>query len=230
MLISHPPLSTDSFTLYIKGSILLGKIKTFNVRYKIRTSDVLNASPPDGNSPDSGSGQADPRESIEFQMLDRLVGTFIARIPKEFKDPFAVGEGTTRVDPVLYSALLLPHVSALRSHPLHLKADLESIFRSMILLHDPHAKLSSPGCISSSRILTSIRAILDLIYNLCATTYDLLQLEHSCSFCWFIAGAALTRFLKAKIDAGDEAEVLRMTGELQALKWVSTSHICSVRS
>ncbi|KAG8941100.1 hypothetical protein FRC04_004720 [Tulasnella sp. 424] len=76
----------------------------------------------------------------------------------------------------------------------------------MIQLHDPHAKPDSPNDHSALQMLAAIRAILDLIYRLCGTTYDLLYLDHSCSLGWFVAGAAIIRFLKAKIDAKDEDE------------------------
>lgn len=88
----------------------------------------------------------------------------------------------------------------------------------MILLHDPHADIGSPNCLSSSRILAATRSILELIYKLCGTTYDLIYLDHSCSFCWFVAGASLIRFLKAKMRIGDEAEVNRITQELGVVR------------
>lgn len=92
------------------------------------------------------------------------------------------------------------------------------MYRSMILLHDPHADISSPNCLSASRLLTAARAILDLIYKISATTFDLVYLDHACSFCWFIAGATLIRFLRARLDAGDEAEVGRISQELEVVR------------
>ncbi len=89
----------------------------------------------------------------------------------------------------------------------------------MILLHDPHVDMSSFNCPSAPRMLSAIRSILDLIYKLCATTYDLIFLDHSCSFCWFVAGAALIRFLKVRMDAGDGEEVARMSQELGVVRY-----------
>lgn len=84
----------------------------------------------------------------------------------------------------------------------------------MILLHDPHAEIGSPNCPSSERVLAAARAILELMYKLCATTYDLLYLDHASTFFWFLAGVVLIQFLKAKKDAGLEDEVAAVNQEL----------------
>ncbi len=121
MVLTHPPLATDSFTLYLKGTILLGKVKTFNVRFKMRYTDGMG--PSSGSTytaayqetysygaPSSTSGsKIDPRETAEFQFLDNLIRTFPSSIPKEFKDAVGMDIGM-KLDPVLYVAHLLPHV------------------------------------------------------------------------------------------------------------------------
>ncbi len=116
-MVTHPPQTTDSFTLYIKAAILLGKVKSFNVRFKIRYSDGVPDVPnsytsdqPFGYPPPSPPAPKgiDPRETAEFQILDNLLRNFTNSIPREFKDP--VGAGGSRMDPVLYLAHLLPHV------------------------------------------------------------------------------------------------------------------------
>lgn len=156
MLITHPPLTTDAFTLYLKGSVLLGKVKTFNVRFKMRYTDGAgptamgsstytasslydnhqsNAhdpynwaqqaaqqqrSPPHAprepnpaypyGAPSSTAGsKIDPRETAEFQLLDNLIRSFIGSIPKDFREPVPTDLGV-KLDPVLYTAHLLPHV------------------------------------------------------------------------------------------------------------------------
>ncbi|KIO32298.1 hypothetical protein M407DRAFT_18860 [Tulasnella calospora MUT 4182] len=45
-------------------------------------------------------------------------------------------------------------------------------------------------------------------------------LDHSCSFCWFVAATALIRFLKAKILQGNEAETLKLTSEIQVIRFM----------
>lgn len=94
MLVAHPPAITDSFTLYIKASCLLGRVKTFNGRFKNQFEEGL----PNG---------MDPRESTAFQILDTAITEFKLSIPKEYREPTA-GDG--KLDPVLYLALVLPNV------------------------------------------------------------------------------------------------------------------------
>ncbi|KAG9043658.1 hypothetical protein FS837_009293 [Tulasnella sp. UAMH 9824] len=222
MLTTHPPLTTDSFTLYVKGSVLLGKIKTFNVRFKMRYTDgggtttygssIYGASPfnqdqtgpnleyPYGAPSSTATSKVDARETAEFQVLDNLIRSFIMSFPKQLKNPVPT-ELESKLDPVLYTAHLLPHIA-------------------MILLHDPHADIGSPNCFSSQRILSATRSILELIYKLCGTTYDLIYLDHACSFCWFVAGAALIRFLKASMAASNASEVERMTQELGVVRFM----------
>ncbi|KIO22771.1 hypothetical protein M407DRAFT_245041 [Tulasnella calospora MUT 4182] len=137
-----------------------------------------------------------PTESEEFHHLDQTIAAFTTNIPRAFRDPV----GTT-VDPLLYTVHLLPHVA-------------------MIQLHNPHAKPDSPNDHSAMQMLTATRAILDLIYKLSGTTYDLLYLDHSCSVGWFVAGAAIIQFLKARIAAKDEDEVVRLEQELGIVKFM----------
>ncbi|KAG8941097.1 hypothetical protein FRC04_004717 [Tulasnella sp. 424] len=137
-----------------------------------------------------------PTDSEEFRYLDQAIAAFTGNIPRAFRDPV----GAT-VDPILYTAHLLPHVA-------------------MIQLHDPHAKPDSPNDYSAMQMLAATRAILDLTYKLCGTTYDLLYMDHSCSLGWFVAGAAIIRFIKAKIDAKDEDETMRLEQELGIVKFM----------
>jgi len=51
----------------------------------------------------------------------------------------------------------------------------------MIVLHDPHAEVQRSGCISALKILTAARAILDMIYNVWSTSFDITLLDSFCS-------------------------------------------------
>ncbi|KAG9047466.1 hypothetical protein FS837_002180 [Tulasnella sp. UAMH 9824] len=192
MLLTHPFLTTDSWTLYIKATILVSRVRSFNFHYRIPTAPTGTAT----SEPDTERATVSPTESEQFRQLNQTITAFVRDMPRAYRNP--VG---TAVDPLLYMAHLLPHVA-------------------MIQLHDPHAQLHSPNDHSAMQLLAATRAIMDLIYKLCGTTYDLLYLDHGCSFCWFVAGAALIRFLKAKMDAGDEDEVARIEQELGAVKFM----------
>ncbi|CAK5280565.1 unnamed protein product [Mycena citricolor] len=102
------------------------------------------------------------------------------------------------VDPS-YVACLMPHVA-------------------LILLHDPHAKMNRKGCISALKIITAAHAILDLIYNVCSTSFDVTLLEPFCAFCWFIAGRVILRFLQAAIDAQDTDNIATFRSELDFIE------------
>ena len=56
-----------------------------------------------------------------------------------------------------------------------------SVFRAIILLHDAHAHVNSPLCVSAYRILEASRAILDLIYVVRSTSYNIVLLDYFCS-------------------------------------------------
>lgn len=47
----------------------------------------------------------------------------------------------------------------------------------MIQLHDPHAQFHSPNDHSAMQMLSATREILDLIYKVCGTTYDLIYMD-----------------------------------------------------
>ncbi|KAG9047470.1 hypothetical protein FS837_002184 [Tulasnella sp. UAMH 9824] len=188
MLFTHPPLTTDSWTLYIKASILISRVRSLNSRYWISAASKKAGM--------SAELQGPPTESEEFRHLDQTIASFTRNIPRAFQDPVGIA-----VDPLLYTAHILPHVA-------------------MIQLHDPHAKVDSPNDHSAMQMLAATRAILDLIYKLSGTTYDLLYLDHSCSFGWFIAGVAIIRFLKAKIQARAEDEVVGLEQELGVVKFM----------
>ncbi|KAG8857244.1 hypothetical protein FRB96_005919 [Tulasnella sp. 330] len=210
MLVTHPSLVTDSFTLYLKASVIFGKVRSFNHRYKqhhdVLCTNITSSSMAGWCSPNvseftasmSPEKPSDPRETKEFKELNGLINAFIACIPKEFKDPVGVTTGA-KLDPTLYVAHLLPHMA-------------------MITLHDPHANVYSANDASARELLLAARMIMELIYSVCGTAFDLLYLDHTSSTAWFLAGAALIRFLAAKTAQGDEVEAAILMEELNAVK------------
>ncbi|KAG8997274.1 hypothetical protein FRB95_003580 [Tulasnella sp. JGI-2019a] len=219
MLITHPRLTTDAFTLYIKATVLLGRVKTFNVRfrYKYTDGDGTDHHPATMvSSPASGAGfepppkdygrlvnevtTINPLDTEEFSALDDLIESFIENIPGEFRDPVGLNTGA-KLDPILYMAHLVPHMA-------------------MITLHDPHANVFAAHDASAEKLLKSARTILDLIYKVCSTTFDLIYLDHSASTAWFFAGVTLIRFLNARTIQKNDAEVARLNQELGVIKFI----------
>ncbi|KAG9042988.1 hypothetical protein FS837_010152 [Tulasnella sp. UAMH 9824] len=184
MLLHHPSLTTDSWTLYIKATILVSRVRVFNARYRIHSK--LRREDP----------TIPPTQAEEFQSLDRTISAFLQSIPRTFRQPVGV-----TVDALLYMAHLVPHVARIQ-------------------LHDPHAQLRVPDDYSAIQLLSAAHEILDLIYKISATSFYVAYLDPACGFCWFLAGATITRFLRVKIDAQDAKEVAALTQELGAVKYI----------
>ncbi|KAJ6610095.1 hypothetical protein B0H10DRAFT_2166192 [Mycena sp. CBHHK59/15] len=89
---------------------------------------------------------------------------------------------------------------------------------AIVLLHDPHANVRRSGCISALKILTAARSILDLAYNVCSTSFDVTLLDPFCSFCWFISGRVLVRFLQAAMDANTSEQIATLRAELEFIQ------------
>ena len=86
----HPTLSTDSFGIYVKAASLMGKVKTFNLRYRMRYPSPLDS----------------PLGWDDLMSLDNTIQSFITSLPREYCTPFIA----ETVDPILYTAHLLPQV------------------------------------------------------------------------------------------------------------------------
>ncbi|KAJ3547585.1 hypothetical protein NMY22_g1586 [Coprinellus aureogranulatus] len=191
VLSNHPDLTTDSFVLYIKGTILLSKTKAFNSRFRARhfAGDSSVASPRQDQYPND---PIDPRSSPAFMELDNCLSSFKRdHFPSHLRTPIV----DNVVDNHLYTAFLLPLVST-------------------IMLHDPHAEVQRSGCISALKILTAARAILDLIYDVTNTSFDITLLDTFCSVCWFSSGRVLVRFLQASLEARNTEQINTLQSEI----------------
>jgi hypothetical protein len=194
VLLENPEQTTDSFTLYIKGSILISRVKTFNLRFRARhfAGDATVS-----NEYQTSSERADPRGSQAFIELDCTIDSFTSTFPGRCRNPIM----NNIVDSHLYTAWLMPHVAS-------------------IILHDPHADVQHSGCVSALKILTAARAILDLIYNVCSTSFNISLLDTFCSFCWFSAGRVLVRFLQAAQEASIYEQSATLQAELEFIQYV----------
>jgi hypothetical protein len=172
IILLHPPERTDSFVLYIKTTILLSRVKTFNVRYKGRYHAGETAFQSPSNKPRRLEEMFDPRDTEAFQELNSIVLSFRPSWPSHLKDPIQDG----MVDPHLYAASVGSYVYATISFisvPRLIRID----FRAQILLHDPHMRPSDPRCPSANAIFKAARGILELIYGISSTSYDVSLLD-----------------------------------------------------
>lgn len=120
-----------------------------------------------------------------------------------------------------------------------ISTDLITSLSATIVLHDPHADVRRSGCISALKILTAARAILDLIYNVWSTSFDISLLDSFCSvfysfvilfprlmtqnqFAWFFGGRVLVRFLQAAMDTKSQDQISTLRAELGFVQYVFT--------
>lgn len=195
MLLSHDPEQTDSFILYIKSSILMSKVKCFNIRFRARNfaGDPKMTVP--GMGADRSAQYLDPRQTEGFREVDNLVSCFVESFPRHLKDPVQGGV----VDPHLLLACLAPNVAK-------------------ILLHDPHADPQSKGCISVVRILEAARSMLNWLYAILSTSYDITLLDNFAVFAFFMTGRVLVRFVQNSKEMGDETQLLTFRTELEFIR------------
>ncbi|KAH8102517.1 hypothetical protein BXZ70DRAFT_786901 [Cristinia sonorae] len=203
ILTTHREPQTDSFILYIKATVLLSRVKVFNLRFKGKhyngDASVIspNNSPTDGELPNPDT--FDIKEAPAFRELESSILGFKSAFPHHLRDP-VLSDGQP-VDPHLYAASLIP-------------------FLAIILLHEPHARPTSSTCVHAAKILRASRSIVDLAYTLNATSYDVSLLGLSPVMVWFIGARVLIRFLKAAIDSNSEQHILALQGEIFFLRTV----------
>lgn len=123
------------------------------------------------NSPASADQQEifDIKDAPAFQELDKMINAFRTSFPAHLKSPI-IGQS---VDPYLYTASLIPHLYvSIRSIRDHCLIKFVMLFRGLILLNEPHARPGEATCVHADRILRAARAIVDLMYNIASTSYD----------------------------------------------------------
>ncbi|KAI0639707.1 hypothetical protein C8Q77DRAFT_1214178 [Trametes polyzona] len=196
----HLESQIDSFIIYVKATILLSKIKVFNTRYLVKRHLGDPAMQP---NPAGIPGMPIPnliQSSPAFVELDRLLLNFKQSLPARFRDPLADGV----LDMSLFAALTTAHFG-------------------VILLHEGHAKIGRPGCISSCKVLAAARGILNLLYEAYSTSHNLALLGVYPMSCWYAAGRVMVRFLKAAIEAASEEHIATLQAEVNFFRSVITA-------
>jgi hypothetical protein len=163
----HGPETTDSFVLLIKSFIILSRVTTFNIRTRTHMETSSGGEVKDSTT---------ITESSAFKTLDSLLHKFKLSFPTAFRDPLNRKGAGSLVDPLLYCAhaTYFTFVHCDPVFPSFIRAHPQWIFCSaVILLHDPHADVSSPNCTQSQKVLGAARAILNSVYSLTATSYDI---------------------------------------------------------
>ena len=106
MLLNHPGGQTDSFILMVKASVILSKVKNFNLRcrarYFAKDPDFIPVAPMQLPS----SEVMDPRSTPAFTEIDVIVGSFGSSFPPDLRNPI---NGNV-VDVHLFTACTIPYV------------------------------------------------------------------------------------------------------------------------
>ncbi|TFK52054.1 hypothetical protein OE88DRAFT_1807933 [Heliocybe sulcata] len=196
IFVTHPEEHTDPFALYVKAVMLLSKVKNFNLRFRTRQFSGDPATMPIASEPEDPHHPNDPRATPAFMELDGSITSFRQSLPRHLSHP--VG-GDNGVDWYLYTVCLVPHAAA-------------------ILLHEPHAEVGQRSCASACRILEASRAILNLVYALTSTSYDISLLDNFSTFAWFLAGRILARFLEAAILVNGQEQIPALVNEITYIR------------
>ncbi|KAI0691861.1 hypothetical protein BC835DRAFT_1359567 [Cytidiella melzeri] len=191
MFLIHPPAQTDSFILFVKSTILLSHVKNFNIRVRGRYFTGDPAVYPQYPNAEHEMSNWDPRGSPAFQELEHITVMFRQSFPSHMKNPMQ----DDTVDPYLFNASTAAHLSQL-------------------ILHEPYADISDSNCVSRQQILKAVRSILDLMYSLTATSYDVSLLDHLCILSLNICNRVLVRALKAAIDENNAEEIVVLHSEI----------------
>jgi hypothetical protein len=163
--------------------MLLSRVKAYNLRFRSKrfmgdpaftyASTYAEAWEKVGDEAQDKS--ADPRRTSGFIEIDHIASMFRQSFPLYLRNPIRDGS----VDSHLYTACLTPHLCV--SYCPCYDALIVMCFSAIILLHDPHAHVQSPGCVSAFKILEASRAVLDLIYAVRSTSFDVTLLDFFCA-------------------------------------------------
>ncbi|TDL28499.1 hypothetical protein BD410DRAFT_227200 [Rickenella mellea] len=198
VLLRHCAEQTDSFILYVKASMLLSKVKTFNLRFRTRNfagDPDMTVLPGTPDLQEENGQRIDPRATKAFQSIDKLVETFVENFPRGFNDAVV----NNLVDTHLFTACVAPHIAR-------------------IMLHDPHANLKRVRCSSRQRILEAARAVLQHTYSVQSTSFDLTLSDNFIAFAWHMTGRVLVRFLKSAKDENDHTAIKTFRTELEFIR------------
>ena len=114
ILLHHPEDQVDSFSLYIKGCMLLSRVKAYNLRFRsmrfvgdpafVYASTYAEAWEKVGHSAQDKA--ADPRRTSGFIEIDHIASMFRQSFPLYLRNPIR----DSSVDSHLYTACLTPHL------------------------------------------------------------------------------------------------------------------------
>ncbi|QRW05380.1 Fungal specific transcription factor domain [Ceratobasidium sp. AG-Ba] len=132
-----------------------------------------------------------------FAELEQQISAFRASFPSQYKDPIV--QSSRGLDTHLYVAHLIPGFAKL-------------------LLHEKLVQ-PSPNCVSAHKAVEAAREILELVYAVCSTSYDITRLLPICAFSWYKAASFLTGVLRFHLAAGNHAAATRTDSEIRTIRF-----------
>lgn len=186
LFMSHPPHVCGITQLYFKTIVLLGRVISHLQSHARRPEHTQLSGQPDWRGTTSANLSPDARLRPDFKRIDADVVTFRLSLPRELHALDHVHS-----DPRLALVHGIPHALT-------------------ILLHENFITLDD-GDVSLARCLLSARAILDVIYALWGTSFDIGLLIPFINWCWVVAGRTFVRELAINMRKGrtHEAEKSR---------------------
>ncbi|KAF8527964.1 fungal-specific transcription factor domain-containing protein, partial [Hysterangium stoloniferum] len=140
------------------------------------------------------AGEVDPRDTPVFKGLDGIISTFRISFPPGLREPIVGGV----VDNHLYLAHLIPHTA-------------------MLLLHDPHADFMVHDQ-SCEKLTVAAHAILQMVYAVCSTNYDITLLDPSVVWCWYTAAQELVQEMRHARETGQGEQATFLRSEIEAIR------------
>lgn len=226
LFMNHPPHLTDSWVLYVKSLVLLGRVCTFNRRLELhRRADVNNGVRPPGQMffprnllyDEGGVARLDYGTfrnaessaailaSAQFKTLDNMVIAFQGSVPSQFRDPFASnarwkrrssGERDDDVDVNAYMVEL-------------------GINAATIVLHGPHVDMGAEVCVSRDRALHAARSILDGVRAMASTSFNVLLLPRAVLSMWECAIGVLALFYYHALNNSEDEDAAMYRSEIE---------------
>ncbi|GAA5983894.1 hypothetical protein JCM11641_006413 [Rhodosporidiobolus odoratus] len=201
--LSHPPHLVGPLQLMLKSVVLFGRVNAFTQRapHQKPTATSWDANPL--NDP-----VRDIRDTDAFKRLDVTIQSFRASIPREYQlHSFVPGSGTF---PVLdETRLCLVHGLA------HI---------STILLHEPWVASLDEGDFSMRKCSESAREILQAVFILLSTSYEISLYSPYINMVWSVAGRTFVREMAIKIVKNDTNGLDELRSHVETLLMALRAH------
>ncbi|GAA5832376.1 hypothetical protein JCM11251_006427 [Rhodosporidiobolus azoricus] len=175
--LAHPPDVCGPLQLMLKGIVLFGRVNAFTQRAPHLTTDAGH------NQWGLYDPVRDVRDTDAFKRLDALIQSFRSSIPREYQIAnYEPGSGAFTV------------LEETRLGVVHGISHL-----STILLHEPFVSTLDEGDPSMRKCSEAARAILQAVFKLLSSSYEISLYSPYMNMIWAVAGRTFVRELAIKM-------------------------------